>query len=335
MDNFKELISDYTKKINRSLSNFLESQANSVNYSDNKSPDSLFVPLNYIMSGGGKRIRPLLLLLSCDACGGNVDLALDAAVAIEILHNFTLVHDDIMDNALTRRGKETIHTRWSVNTAILVGDELIGLSYRSILNTKTNKISQIIKTFTDGVIEVCEGQALDNQFEKDDKISLNDYFFMIQKKTAELLSSAAVIGALIANASDKIIDVIRSYSKNLGLAFQIQDDLFDVIANESQFGKKIGGDIIEKKKTYLFLKSLEKSSGDNKENIIKMYFSEKNENKIENIIKIYKQLGVIEDAKNDINLYTRKAGDSLSNKLDYDAISKLLCFADLLLNRGY
>jgi geranylgeranyl diphosphate synthase type II len=287
------------------------------------------------MSGGGKRIRPLVLILSCEAFGGNFNSALDAAIAVEILHNFTLVHDDIMDNADTRRGQVTIHKKWSVSTAILVGDELIGLSYRSLLRTESSRINEIAKVFTDGVIEVCEGQALDNQFETREDVYLNEYMVMIKKKTAELLKASAVIGSIIANANHKDVKTIIDYSLNLGMAFQIQDDLLDVAANEKQLGKKIGGDILEKKKTFLFLKSLEISSKRLRNKLIKLYYDVDEKEKIDEIINIYNEVGVLEHARNEIEKYTVLANDSLTNLNNDKARSIFQYFSDVLLNRGY
>jgi geranylgeranyl diphosphate synthase, type II len=256
VEEFEEICKDYRLLFDKRLAEFLAEQTAKSHYSENNSkyPYSLYDPLNYIMQGGGKRIRPLMVLFCCEAFGGSVEDSIDAAVAIEILHNFTLVHDDIMDNADTRRGKQTIHKKWSVNEAILVGDELIGLSYRSLLKTKSQRVGEIVKAFTDGVIEVCEGQALDKEYETSDDVTLDDYVIMIRKKTAELLKTSAIIGSLIADANSEQLNTITNYSQFLGLAFQVQDDLLDVVANEKKFGKKIGGDILEKKKTYLYLK---------------------------------------------------------------------------------
>lgn len=258
------IFADYRNLIDGRLEQFLKEETERSSYAKDKYPHSLYDPVNYIMSGGGKRIRPLMTMIACETFGGSAEDALDAAVAMEILHNFTLVHDDIMDNADTRRGRDTVHKKWDVNSAILVGDELIGLSYRSLLKTESVRIAEVVRAFTDGVIEVCEGQALDKEFETNDNVSLNDYLLMIRKKTAELLKTSAVVGAIIGNANSHEMESINSYSENLGLAFQIQDDLLDVTAVESEFGKKIGGDILERKKTYLYVKSLEILSGDEK-----------------------------------------------------------------------
>ncbi|MGA2668714.1 MAG: polyprenyl synthetase family protein [Ignavibacteria bacterium] len=338
MDNFKDLISDYRSRIDKRLSDYLTEETLRANYLkvNGKYPSSLYEPLNYIMSGGGKRIRPLLMILACEAFGGEFEDAVDASVAIEILHNFTLVHDDIMDNAATRRGKETIHKRWDVNTAILVGDELIGLSYRSLLKTRSRRIDDVVRAFTDGVIEVCEGQAFDKEFESDNSISLDDYFLMIKKKTAELIRISSVIGSIIADAGNDEIELISCYAQKLGFAFQIQDDLLDVVADENEFGKKIGGDILEKKKTYLYLKALELNNKNDRDHLVALYTEgNENHNKTGEVINIYKRSGVVESAKDEIRKYTLKANESLSQLKNEQARYRLKSFSDMLLNRGY
>jgi geranylgeranyl diphosphate synthase type II len=292
--------------------------------------------MNYIMDGSGKRIRPLMVTVCCETFGGSFKDSLHAAIAIEILHNFTLVHDDIMDNADTRRNKITVHRKWDINTAILVGDELIGLSYRSLLNTKSKRIDEIVKAFTDGVIEVCEGQALDKEYETSSNVGLDDYLIMIKKKTAELLRISAVIGCLIANAEGKDIAAISGYAENLGLAFQIQDDLLDVIANEEQFGKKIGGDILEKKKTYLYLKAIELSGSSEKEELKKLYSSNGSDiEKIKEVINIYRKLNVEDYAKRDVEYFTNKANKCLALINDGEGRKKLNYFSNILLKRNY
>lgn len=338
MEDFNQICKDYREKFDKRLYDFLAEQTALSHYSkDNvKYPYSLYDPLNYIMQGGGKRIRPLILFFSCEAFGGSIEQALDAAAAIEILHNFTLVHDDIMDNADTRRGKVTIHKKWDVNAAILVGDELIGLSYRSLLRTKSKRIDEIVQAFTDGVIEVCEGQALDKEYENSSEVTLDDYIVMIRKKTAELLRISAVMGAVIADASIDQIETISNYSKYIGLAFQIQDDLLDVIADEQEFGKKIGGDILEKKKTYLYLKSLELTSDKDRKALLLTYNDgTPGMNKIEEIIRVYKSCGVLDSAKNEIRKYTEEANTFLSKIKNSSAKYKLEKFSDMLLNRNY
>ena len=331
------IFNDYRSKVDKSLTAYLSHETERSRYSENKSkyPHSLYDPLNYIMQGAGKRIRPIILMLASEAFGGNPDDALSAAIAVEILHNFTLVHDDIMDNADTRRGRDTIHKKWDINAAILVGDELIGLSYRSLLKTKSPRIHEVVAAFTDGVIEVCEGQALDKEFEISNDVSLDDYIIMIRKKTAELLRTSALIGAILGNADEKGLKTISSYSENLGLAFQIQDDLLDVIADENEFGKKIGGDILEMKKTYLYLKTLEILDEKGKSEFKKLYSSSVETGKIDSVISTYRNVCAIESAKNEIKLYTDKANENLS-EIDSESSRKTLSlFSEMLLNRNY
>lgn len=323
---FDSLIKSYREKIDERLNFLLSSQSK-------KEMPGLYEPMLYVMSGGGKRIRPLLAMLVCESAGGNAMQSLDAGVAVEILHNFTLVHDDIMDNAETRRGRETIHKKWNVNNAILVGDELIALSYKSLLRTDSPRIKEIAETFTEGVIEVCEGQSLDKDFEMSDNVTIENYITMIRKKTAELLKASAIIGALIANASDEVIESLKSYSLNIGLAFQINDDLLDVIADENEFGKKIGGDILEKKKTFLYLKAIELLNGKEKENFVRLYSSD-DENKIENVISAYKNSCVIESTKSEIKKFTDVANETLGNvKLQNKDL--LYSFSEMLMQRNY
>jgi len=330
------LCTEYRGLIDKRLSDFLAEETKRSSYAKNKYPHSLYDPVNYIMSGGGKRIRPLMTMIACETFGGKAEDAIDAAVAMEILHNFTLVHDDIMDNADTRRGRDTVHKKWDINSAILVGDELIGLSYRSLLNTDSSRIAEVVRAFTDGVIEVCEGQALDKEFESNDDVSLTDYRLMIQKKTAELLKTSAAVGAIIGNANESEMEMINCYSENLGLAFQIQDDLLDVTADESEFGKKIGGDILERKKTFLYIKSLEILHGKEKERLVKLYKDgDKKSADVDEIINIYNNICAVEFAKAEIKKYTEKANASISLIDSAEKRSKLKCFSDMLLNRNY
>jgi len=326
----------YRDLFERELNTYLEQETSLKDGIALGSMHSLFDPVKYIMSNGGKRIRPMLLLLSCEVFGGRTEDALSAAIAVEILHNFTLVHDDIMDNASTRRGRETIHKKWDVNTAILVGDELIGLSYRSLLKSKTTQLAEVINTFTNGVIEVCEGQALDKEFEAGSDVNINDYFVMIRKKTAELLKASASIGAIIGGADENGIEAIKSYAENIGLAFQIQDDLLDVIGNESKFGKKIGGDILERKKTYLYLKAIEVLNENDREKFRKLFNSdEEPESRINNIIKIYSDNCTLESAKAEIRNFTDKANEAIGSLALKESMNLFSEFSSMLLNRKY
>ncbi|MCH7517172.1 MAG: polyprenyl synthetase family protein, partial [Bacteroidetes bacterium] len=225
----------------------------------NRKPSSLYIPAAYIINSEGKRIRPFLVLLSAGAVGGNFSQAYNAAVAVELLHDFTLVHDDIMDNAEKRRGKLTLHKKYNKNTAILVGDSLLSVAYEYLLKDCNGHSKSIISSFTSGLIEVCEGQILDTDYEARKYVSLSQYLIMIKKKTASMVKMCCEIGATLGGGKEKEIKGIANYGLNNGIAFQVQDDLLDIIADENKFGKRIGSDLIEGKKTYLFIKALEKA----------------------------------------------------------------------------
>ena len=299
-------------------------------------PRSLYEPLKYVLAGGGKRIRPVLLMLSCEAVGGNARKALHAGAAIEILHNFTLVHDDIMDNASSRRGRKTVHTKWDTNVAILVGDELLALAYRELLLTKSDNIQSIAKIFTDGVVEVCEGQAYDKEFETRSGVTVNDYLLMIEKKTAKMVSAAAEIGALIGNGSPQGIRALRQYGHHVGLAFQIQDDLLDIMANEEEFGKKIGGDLVEGKKTFLLLEAMGTARGNNKA-LLKELVANKgcSADRIPEYRTIYVETGAAASARRRIEREINRSKQELHRLPSTRAQAVLEWFADMLLHRTY
>lgn len=224
---------------------------------DRKEPLSLYDPMRYTMEGGGKRFRPVLMLLCCEAAGGKSTDALDAAVALELVHNFTLVHDDIMDDDELRRGRETVYKRWDQNVAILSGDGLLALAYSTLSRIHTNSLHKVIKSFSEGTIEVCEGQALDKEFEERDIINLNEYFSMIGKKTGRLFSIASEIGGFLGGGSDIQISALYEYGAVIGRAFQVQDDLLDLLSDETTLGKDIGSDLEKRKKTYLMTHAFE------------------------------------------------------------------------------
>ena len=216
-------------------------------------PVSLYEPIKYTIDGGGKRLRPILLILAAEALGASLQQSLPAAAAVELLHNFTLVHDDIMDQDDTRRGRPTVHSRWDTDVALLAGDGLVALAYQSLLATPGDRIVQIAKIFTAGLIDLCEGQALDREFETRNDVSLDDYLDMISKKTASLLSMCACIGGHIAGGDDSQIEALQVYGKSLGMAFQIQDDLLDIVSDQKTLGKDFGSDVRQKKKTFLWV----------------------------------------------------------------------------------
>ena len=221
----------------------------------NQKPSSLYDPISYLTGIGGKRIRPLLCLLGTRMFGGNVDTALPAAIAIELFHNFTLMHDDIMDKADVRRGQPTVHTRWSPSQAILSGDVTLVLAYEELLKIPVEVREKVIHQFNRTAIEVCEGQQYDLDFEKRNDVSEEEYLEMIKLKTSVLVAASVTIGAMIAGANDEQVEKVYEYGLNIGLSFQLRDDLLDTFGDES-FGKRIGGDILADKKTYLLIRSM-------------------------------------------------------------------------------
>ena len=227
-------------------------------------PELLYAPIIYSMSGGGKRLRPVLLLLSTEAFGGSVDEAMTAAMAVEVFHNFTLLHDDIMDNADMRRGKPSVFAKWGENVAILSGDAMLITAYKLLTELNPTKLQRVMRLFNDMALEVCEGQQYDMDFESQKKVMVVEYIQMIERKTTALLSGSAMIGATIAGASDADIKLLYRFATELGLAFQLQDDLLDSYGDEA-LGKKIGGDILEGKQTYLMVQAMSRATEEERE----------------------------------------------------------------------
>ncbi|MEO6904709.1 MAG: polyprenyl synthetase family protein [Bacteroidia bacterium] len=220
-------------------------------------PKELYEPIKYIMSLGGKRLRPVLVLMGCDLFGGILEKALAPALAIELFHNFTLVHDDLMDNAPLRRNHPTVHSKWNDNIAILSGDVMFVKAYQELAKTDIAILPTLLNLFNNTAIQVCEGQQLDMNYEKAIKVSIPNYLKMIELKTAVLLGVSLKIGALVGNATEQDAYSLYEFGKNIGIAFQLQDDILDVYADAQKFGKQKGGDIIANKKTYLLLKAAE------------------------------------------------------------------------------
>ncbi len=230
-------------------------------------PVTLYEPIRYTLEGGGKRLRPILLLLASEAVGGDGEQCLDAAAAVELLHNFTLVHDDIMDHDETRRGRPTVHARWNPNVALLAGDALLVLAYQSLAKAPARHLPRLLSLFSAGTMSICEGQAFDLEFESSATVNLDDYFQMIDKKTARLLSLSAEMGAILGGGDTIQIEALRAFGGLLGLAFQVQDDLLDIIAEEKTLGKTIGSDLAQKKRTFLLLHALSTATPSQRERI--------------------------------------------------------------------
>ena len=225
-------------------------------------PRGLYEPARYVLAGQGKRLRPVLLLLAAEVFGVETQRALPAALAVEVFHNFTLVHDDIMDHAEARRGRPTVHVAWDADTAILCGDYLMGLSYELLTRLDTTRLPSLMRVFSEMVVRLCEGQSLDKSFEARHDVSVADYLHMIDCKTGALLQAALEMGGIIGEASSQHRTTLRTIGKQVGRAFQIQDDLLDLVAEDDRWGKVIGGDLMAGKKTLLLLEALERTEGD-------------------------------------------------------------------------
>jgi len=299
-----------------------------------KEPENLYHPIQYILTLGGKRLRPILTLLSCDIFSGDYKIALDAALAIEMFHNFTLMHDDIMDEALIRRGKTTIHHKWDVNTGILSGDALMILAYQFFENYEGETFKKIVSLFNKTALEVCEGQQYDMDFETRTDVSLEEYKKMIGYKTAVLIAAALKMGAIIANADKNEADLIYDFGYNLGMAFQLQDDFLDTFGSKD-FGKKIGGDISENKKTFLVIKTLELADDDDRKVLSELFSdNEFNSNKIDDVTGLFKKYKVDDIIKEEIRSYTKKAFDQIGQmKITPDNKAVLKNFSNDLMHR--
>ena len=311
---------------------FLES-----NLPDN-SPKNLYEPTRYILNLGGKRIRPLFTLMTVDIFNGKVKDALPAALAIEIFHNFSLVHDDIMDNAPLRRGKDTVHKKWNLNTAILSGDVMLIWSYE-ILQQYSPEISvRLTKLFSQTARKVCEGQQLDIDFPEKTRVSLEDYMQMIEYKTAVLIGCSMSVGAIISDVSSEQIVEINSIGTDIGLIFQLQDDYLDVFGTSNKIGKQIGGDIIENKKTFLYIYVLENGSKNELNDFI--YWSgvspKDPSNKILEITNIYISSGAKKAISNKIKILTKSVYDKIENLKLTNSKKKLIgSFFEKINNRDF
>jgi geranylgeranyl diphosphate synthase type II len=304
--------------------------------SNSANPKELYEPINYSLSLGGKRLRPILLIQVCEAFGGDIKTALNAALGIEVFHNFTLLHDDIMDNAPLRRNQPTVHEKWNSNIAILSGDTMFVKAYQLVLQTKHPKIIELLELFSKTAIEVCEGQQLDMNFETIPNVSICEYLSMIELKTAVLLAASLKMGSIIANASENDAECMYEFGRNVGIAFQLQDDILDVFGNQENFGKMVGGDIACNKKTYLLLKSIELANP-KQQMELSHWLSYKDENlipKIEGVKEIYRQLNIRKHAEQKMKDYLELALFHL-NKSSLNDQRKLMlqAFADELMVR--
>ena len=278
-----------------------------------EAPESLYEPIAYILGLGGKRMRPVLTLMSVDVFNGEIKDALDAALAIEMFHNFSLVHDDIMDDAPLRRGKVTVHEKWDINTGILSGDAMLIKSYQLFEEYEPEIFKRLVSLFSQTAIEVCEGQQYDVDFETRSDVTIPEYLKMIEYKTAVLVGASLKMGALISGADDSDANAIYDFGRDLGIAFQLQDDYLDAFGDPKTFGKQVGGDIIENKKTILYLKALEFASLEDK-TVLEQLFEEKPkhpEAKIAKAKELFLKTGSVDFLKQEIKNYTEKAFGNL------------------------
>ena len=302
-----------------------------------KEPKNLYEPIRYILSLGGKRLRPVLTLMASEVFDIDCNKALPAATAVEVFHNFSLIHDDIMDDAPLRRGNETVHEKWNINTGILSGDAMLILAYQYFEGYEPHIFRELAKLFSKTALEVCEGQQYDVDFETRDDVTIEEYLKMIKYKTAVLVGAAMKMGAIVAETSDENANAIYDFGLNLGIAFQLQDDYLDAFGNPETFGKQVGGDIIENKKTYLYLKATEFASLDEKEQLLHLFSIQPNDSndKITSVKQIFNQTGASKETQKAIQEYTAKALETLVEmNIDADKKEILKTFAENLMSRN-
>ena len=311
----------------------IEEELSKINFKTQ--PELLYAPIAYTLEAGGKRIRPSLCLMACDALGGDVKTAVNAAIALEIFHNFTLLHDDIMDNDDMRRNRPTVHKKWNNNIAILSGDAMQILAYKYITKLPIEYLKPVLKVFNDTAIKVCEGQQFDVDFETSEKVSVDDYIMMIEYKTAVLIEASLKIGAIVAGASHEEIELFGKFGSNLGLAFQFRDDWLDTFGEEEALGKAIGSDIINNKKTYLLITALQMAAGDLYKELWDCLYNENcnNEKKIAKVKAIFQQLGIDELTQRQTERYYEASITAL-NQLEIKDKEVFLTLAERLLKRS-
>jgi geranylgeranyl diphosphate synthase, type II len=315
------------------LNNAIQEEQNSLNSSF---PKEMYEPMAYIIGLGGKRVRPLLTLVGCDLFKSNIEEAIPSAIAVELFHNFSLIHDDILDNAPLRRGSVTVHEKWNHNIGILSGDGMLVNAFAVLGKSNPKHIPQLIKLFSKTGIEVCEGQQYDMNFESQSHVSVNEYINMITNKTAVLLGCSLQMGAICADANEIEQNHLYEFGKHVGIAFQILDDVLDVYADDTKFGKQVGGDIISNKKTFLLLDAFELANETQKMELTTLLYSKQisNSEKVKQVTAIYNALGVKDLAIKEANRHTEIALQHL-NDVNADAQKKndLKEFALHLLNR--
>lgn len=299
-----------------------------------KEPKGLYEPIGYTLASGGKRIRPTLAMIASSLFGGKEEEVLPAALALEVFHNFTLLHDDVMDRAEVRRGRPTVHVKWNDNTAILSGDQMLIEAYKLLSHVPTDKLPQVLQWFNTMATGICEGQQYDVDFEQKNEVSIAEYMKMIELKTSVLLAYALKIGGYIAGANPAQLESLYQFGLHIGLAFQIQDDILDVYGNPETFGKAIGGDICCNKKTFLLLTALEKADPQSKAELQQwLAISNRNQEKIAAITAIYDHLGVRAAGETAMEEHTTLALAQLDTLPQNEATAQLRSLAERLATR--
>ena len=302
-----------------------------------KAPAALYEPIAYTMALGGKRLRPVLALMACDAFCGDYSRAINQAVGIELYHNFTLLHDDVMDKADVRRGKPTVHVRWNDNVAILSGDAMLTMAGQRVAEADTAHIKAAMELFNRTAMEVYEGQQYDMDFENRNDVTEEEYIAMIRLKTSVLLGCACKMGAIMADADAKDADRIYQYGVDLGVAFQLQDDWLDVYGDPATFGKEIGGDIMNNKKTFMLINAMNRATGADREELTHWLAAENpaREKKVAAVTAIYTRLGISELATEAMNRYNDRALQVLDSiNISEEARQQFRAFANMLMHRN-
>ena len=316
----------YKKEIDQALADLLVG----------RSPRELYDPMAYVLQAGGKRIRPILVLLACEASGGQVEPVWPAALALEILHTFTLVHDDIMDRDDLRRGRPTLHKAWDEATAILAGDGLVTLAYQTLLSVQHDSVAEAARLFTDALLVLCEGQAMDKAFEGRDTVSLAEYRIMVQKKTGKLLEVACELGAVLGNASPEIRASLLGFAASWGEAFQIQDDWLDIMADATVLGKPSCSDVRAKKKTFVTLHFFEHASPAAQKAFMPFWGAVSMSNaEITRVRDLMTDSGALDAAQSAFSLLIQAAEEQLCALPDTAAKALLMQLVDRLRNRSY
>lgn len=299
-----------------------------------REPYGLYEPIEYTLASGGKRLRPRLVLLAAEMFGGKEEKVLPAALAIEVFHNFTLLHDDVMDKADIRRGRSTVHVRWNDNTAILSGDQMVIEAYTLLSRVPADRLSETLRLFNKMATEICEGQQYDMEFEGREQVSIEEYMQMIRLKTSVLLATALQIGAYVAGANAAQQKALYEYGINIGLAFQIQDDILDVYGDPKTFGKAIGGDICCNKKTYMLLTALQRADDETRAELEQwLQTQDKSDEKIQAVTDIYTRTGAREVCETVMQLHTHEALSQLNALPQNDATEQLRKLAEKLVMR--